>query len=389
MKKIVITLLLLVSFAGARAQMGSDFGVNMFMHIGAGVGFNQANGQQSPIGFASGIGVGKWILNPFAFRISLDFQNNPSIGNPNLVTSFASATATFLWDFNATFSRVRNWRVNAYPMIGLGLFYQVPNAQYGTDHEFHTMLGLHVPVRISAGWDLFFEYKYYTTSFDNLHAGTCGITRRFSETPFHRRTEFESRSTDEDWFIGAGMGVNYSAFELFTNPHPGGAEMMGVAPEIMFGRNFSNFWTIRIKLSGLTAHEQYDTIAEEAGDSYVFVMLHADFMFNLMHAFDFTRGVRLSILPYVGAGPIWRFDNPKFVMAADWGFMFRYYINRHSDIYADVNYVMMPPRVGGGVGPQHDIFGIGIASVTVGYIYNFGQSSARYRMPLNTCPSDM
>ena len=35
--------------------------------------------------------------------------------------------------------------------------------------------------------------------------------------------------------------------------------MIGLAPEFMMGRNFSNFWTIRVMLGGLTAHEQYDS----------------------------------------------------------------------------------------------------------------------------------
>ena len=37
MKKIIISLLLLVTFTGAKAQIGSDFGVNMFMTMGGGV----------------------------------------------------------------------------------------------------------------------------------------------------------------------------------------------------------------------------------------------------------------------------------------------------------------------------------------------------------------
>lgn len=401
MKKIVITLLLsCMALTGVRAQIGTDFGVNMFITMNGGMSFYKSGSQPLVSGFAGGIGVGKWILNPLAGRVCLDFMTSPSFKHDNVTVSNAAASMEFLWDPMATFSRVRDWRVNVYPIIGLGIIFQSGYSDgetiHGTDREVQSMLGLNVPVRLGMGWDAYLEYKCYflPESFDGvgrdfMHTATIGINHRFTESPYTRRTEFESRSTSEDWFLGFGIGPNYSAFDLFNNDHLGGLSMLGVAPEAMFGRNFSNYWTIRFELTGLSAHEQFDTVRQEPGDGYTFTMLHADVMMNLSHLFNFKRGVKWNFLPYLGAGAIWRYDNIRFDMAADFGVMARRYVSRQGDFFIDLKYLMVAPRIGGGMGPNHDLYGVGIPSLTFGYIHNFGVSSTRYRMPVNTCPDDM
>ena len=395
MKRIIISLLLITACLTGRAQIGSDFGVNMFMNMGGGVSMYKNSDSPLLNGFSGGISVGKWILSPLAARITLDFQTLSKIEDMEENAAFASTGVEFLWDFTSTFMRIRNWRVNVYPMIGLGVFLRTAHVidghTYGTDREVHGLLGLHVPVRISGGWSAFAQYKcyflptygYLESEVATMHSITGGFTYNFTETPFHRRTEHESRGTDEDWFAGFGLGANYSSFDLFTNPHHGGLSMLGVAPEIMFGRNFSNFWTIRFEATGLTAHEIYDTVLGEPGKGYTFTMVHADLMTNLSHLFDFKRGAYWSIMPYLGAGAIWRYDNVRFDMAADFGLFLRRYISREGDLFVDLKYIMMAPRIGGSAGPSGSIYGVGLPTVTVGYIHNFGQSSTRYRQPYN------
>lgn len=395
MKKTIISLLLLVTFTGAKAQMGTNFGANMFMTMGGGVSWwdNSANGLKGP-GFAGGIGVGKWILSPLAARISLDFQVTPSAQLEDRRSSFAHATFEFLWDFNSTFSRIKDWRLNFYPLLGLGVSYLGATTDgngtvlRGADHAIHTLFGFNAPFRLGMGWDVFLEGKVYLLP-ENYDAGgefphmwtlTAGFTHNFTESPYMRRTEHESRSTDEDWFVGFGIGPNYSAFRLFTNTFR--PAMFGVAPELMFGRNFSNFWTIRFELTGLTAHGPYDTVMQQPTSNYSFTMLHADFMVNVSHLIDFKRGVRWNFLPYLGAGPIWRYDEPKFDLAADWGLFIRRYISKSDDIFVDIKYIMMPARIGGGT-DGGSIYSVGLPSITFGYIHNIGHSTTRYRMPYN------
>ena len=404
MKKIILVLLLVVTCSVTHAQVGTSFGVNMFASLKGGRSYYDNRVNEVPRGFSGGISVGKWILSPLAFRGSFDFMTVPNgIGTSNKTANFALGSAEFLWDFNSTFFHIRHkskWFPDFYPMIGLGMSFREAVAEYGTDREFQAMLGAQANWRIGKGWDVFLEYKcnFFPERFDGgtpggvyLHSALLGFTRQFTESPFLRRTEHESRDIWEDWFFGIGIGPNFSSY---TFEHVDEIGMYGVAPEIMFGRNFSNFWTIRFQLTGLTGHQPYDTINQEAGEGYTFAMLHSDVMLNLTHAIKFTRGRKLNVLPYLGAGMVWRMDEPLFDLGADFGVMLRYYLGRHSDLYADFKYLMVPPRIPHGIGPEgplpgifgYNVVWVGIPSITVGYIYNFGTNTTRYRQPFHWSP---
>ena len=403
MKKIILVLLMAVTCSASHAQVGTDFGVNMFASLKGGLGMYSNRLNDNPIGFSGGISVGKWIVSPLAFRVSFDMMTIPNgILGSNNTANFAMANAEFLWDFTSTFFRIRHhqWYIpDFYPMIGLGMSFRQAVGNNSTDREFQVMLGGQLNWRISKGWDIFMEYKcnFFSEALAQgngvyLYSALLGVTRQFTESPFLRRTEHESRDVFEDWFFGIGIGPNFSSF---TFEHVDELGMYGVAPEVMFGRNFSNFWTIRFQLTGLTGHAPFDTINQEAGEAYTFSMLHTDVMLNLTHALKFTRGRKLNVLPYLGAGLVWRFDNPRFDMGADFGLMLRYYIGRHSDLYADFKYLMVPPRIGGGVGPEgplpgmfgYNVVWVGLPSITLGYIYNFGTNTTRYRQPAHWSPS--
>ncbi|MBR1798323.1 MAG: outer membrane beta-barrel protein [Bacteroidales bacterium] len=395
MKKTLFVALLLLLFTGAQAQVGSDFGVNMYVSAGGGMTIYHNMNNDNPTGFAGGMSVGKWILSPLALNVGVDWMRVQSnINTEGKKSDFVHLNVEFMWDVMSTFYRIRNWRVNAYPMIGLGYTfrdstsYALYDDEGGRDNDFHTSLGLYVPVRVAQGWDVFAEYKcrFMPQIFDNgggdvmMHSIKLGVTKRFFNSPYNRRTEYESKNTTEDWFIGFGIGPNFSSFDF---EHFNKLSMYSVEPELFFGRNFSNFWTLRFELSGLFAHESYDTLNEKSGKNYRFTHLHADLMCNLSHVINFNRGHRWNFMPYAGAGPIWRYDNVRFDMAADAGLFVRRYINRVGDIYADLRYTMIPPRIAGGTGPSGNVAGDAILSLTFGYVHNFGQSSTRYRIPLN------
>ena len=97
MKKIVITLLLsCMALTGIRAQIGTDFGVNMFVTLNGGLSYSKDVNSEFKPGFAGGIGVGKWILTPLAGRVDLDFMTGPSMRLPEHTVSYAAATMEFL-----------------------------------------------------------------------------------------------------------------------------------------------------------------------------------------------------------------------------------------------------------------------------------------------------
>lgn len=331
---------------------------------------------------------GVWLAMPLAVQLNADAMLND--GN-----ALVAVDANFKWDLNATFFHVYNRRflypVPFYPILGLGTLFVPGAGEDQSKNAFQLSLGLQAPFRVADHWDAMLQYKciFLPQGFDGsqgdnyLHTFGIGLLWRQSYDPYHRRIERYTRGIAEDWFLGLGVGPNYSAFELFTNPDLGGFEMFGWAPEVMVGRNFSNFWSVRFVLGGLTAHEAYDTVEQRPGNGYRYGYLHADVLLNVSNLIWRGRGVRFNMLPYLGAGPVWRFDDPTFKIAANAGLQLRYYLSRHSDIYLDARYVMVEPSVGGGEGPSGKFYGVGLPSLTLGYIYNFGHNTTRYRIPLD------
>ena len=87
MKKIALTIVLMFAFAGAHAQVGSGFGVNMFMSVDGGVSMYSNSYNDNPMGFSGGISVGKWILSPLALRVTFDFKSVPFVEDGKKYTS--------------------------------------------------------------------------------------------------------------------------------------------------------------------------------------------------------------------------------------------------------------------------------------------------------------
>lgn len=400
MKKLILTLMLLAGLSAIQAQPVADN--TSFLSFGAGGVMYRHSGEGGFSLPAAGAAYGRWIMRPLAFRIGADMTMAPSHFQKGTSSStiFLMGSAEFMWDVNAIFFHVYNknyqFPIPFYPFVGLGAVYRpavtVNDTAYEMDVDFQIVLGLNAPFRISSYWDLFFEYKcfFYPQNFDGsfgdnfMNTFTLGVTRRWSDNPYHRRSLFESRSSGEDWFFGLGIGPNFSSFAF---EHIDKLGMYGITPEIFVGRNYSEFWTVRLGLAGLTAHERYDEVKDTAGDRYVFTTIHTDLMMNLSHLFSFSRGSRFNFMPYLGAGLVWRYDQLLFDMQGDAGMMFRYYIGPRGDVYADLRYTMVHSRIGGGnKGGSSVRFLTGIPSITVGYIHNIGNNSTRYRIPLDWAP---
>lgn len=404
MKKILTTLILALCCMAANAQPIVMPG-SLYASIGAG-GFAYSHSGKTTMGApAFGVEVGSWLMKPLAFQIAYNGVLSPSkyqVGT-NGKSLFTFASAEFKWDFNATFFHVYNktfqYPVPFYPMIGLGLLmrhdFTLDGTTYQTDHEFQAMLGLQLPVRLSEKWSAKLEYKcfFLPDGFDgskgpnNMHVVNLGLIWRQCDDPFRRKTAYESRNTSEDWFVGYGVGALFNSFEFEALTIPNSqTKLWNITGDMMIGRNYSDVWTIRFELSGFFARHRYDAVNGLYGTWYPFNMLHTDFMINASHLFNFKRGVRLNILPYLGAGPVWTYRKPKFTVGADFGIMARYYIDNAGDVFFDAKYMMVPPRIADvSAAPSGSILGVGYLAFTVGYIHNFGHSTVRYRMPVNHC----
>lgn len=405
-----------------KAQESAAYADNtFFLSFGAGATYNMP-GQS--LGLPSGgIYLSRWLMRPLAFRVAAELVSGPAVTNGDGNTAAAMSflgSAQFMWDVNATFFHVYNKTVPVpcpvYPLIGLGAILTFgEEGNYTSD--FQAMLGAHLPVRIGAHWDFFLEYKCFfvpenrvassTSTTSYMHTATVGLTRRWSDNPYHRRTGFESRNTGEDWFTGFGVGALFNSFE-FEHVFAKGSKLWNITGDMMVGRNYSNIWTIRFELSGFFARHRahigqvavlddnnvpivddngnilYEDVMRP-GNLYLFNSLHTDFMINLSHLGNFRRGKKWNFLPYMGAGPVWRYKDPSFGLGADVGLMCRRYIDNMGDFFFDAKYIMVPPRIAGGVGPSGSILGVGYLMFTVGYISNWGHSTTRYRMPVNSC----
>lgn len=402
MKKLILTLMLAAACVGASAQREAAYADNTFFwSLGVGGTFYQHSGT-SAIGVpAGGLYLGRWLMKPLAFRLAADVVMAPSYQQQSSGGSsmFLFGSAEFMWDVNATFFHVYNKNIllpcPVYPLIGLGLAYAPGGNNVSADHDFQAMLGFNFPVRIAPKWDLFMEYKcfFLPQTFDQsyknnyMHTAVVGLTHRWADSPYGRRTAFETRNNDEDWFAGFGAGMSFSSFG-FEHMFDGVGRLWIPTPEGMFGRNYSNVWTIRFELSGFFARERYTQLSDSTGRPgrwYTYNYLHADFMLNASHLFNFNRGVKWNFLPYLGAGPIVRYSSrPTFTVAANGGLMARRYIDQMGDFYIDLKYVMAPPRFAGNNNGGGGIFSVGYPMITMGYIYNFGHSTTRYRMPVNS-----
>lgn len=416
----VVAVIIALAPASLKAQENAAYADNtFFLSVGAGGTYNMPG--KSPGLPSGGIYLSRWLMKPLAFRVAAEMVSGPAFttsdgGTSTAMTFFGSAQ--FMWDINATFFHVYNktfqYPIPFYPLIGLGAALTFGSSDSYTA-DFQAMLGAHLPVRLGPNWDFFLEYKCfflpesyiedYSTSY--MHTATVGFTRRWSDNPYHRRTGFESRNTGEDWFTGFGVGALFNSYE-FEYMFTPGSKLWNITGDMMLGRNYSNIWTIRFELSGFFARhrahmaqvavldEDDVPVADENGNImyndvmqpgslYFFNMVHTDFMINLSHLGDFRRGRKWNFLPYMGAGPVWRYKDPKFGIGADVGLMCRRYIDNMGDFFFDAKYIMVPPRVAGGTGPSGSILGVGYLMFTVGYISNWGHSTTRYRMPVNSC----
>lgn len=411
MRKLLLSLLALTLAFGAGAQKELSLKENSFISLNGGMAWYMHESGTDQ-GTAVSVSLGQWILRPLAFRLAYDAVLAPSYAwraqdDPSAM--FHLVSGEFLWDPLATFGRVHllGDHFGVYPIVGLGLLKRGSKPKMdNADNEFQSMLGLQVAWhrQRDSRLDLFLEVKnfFLPQLFDGSYGGNNFLTASaglsyFWGRPYYRgRRVHESRGNDEDWFVGFGGGVMFSSFEFEHIFDKQGLKLWNFAPEIMIGRNYSSIWTIRLELSGLFARERYKevpvvnledgtvTTQYVPGMPYKFNMLHADLMMNLSNLTGLRPGRKWSIMPYLGAGPIWRYDSyPVFNVAGNAGLFFRRYVGQQGDFYADLKYIMVTPRVGGGPGPSGSIFGVGFPMLTIGYIHNFNHASNNYRLPSN------
>ncbi|MBP3763874.1 MAG: hypothetical protein J6I49_08380 [Bacteroidales bacterium] len=410
MKKLLIVLVAMGLAAGVGAQKVLSLKENAFLSLNGGMTMYLYAGDSPTMGYNASAALGQWIIRPLAFRLAYDGVFAPSysktLAGLDGDVVFHMVSGQFLWDIPATLGRVHLFgnHLGIYPIVGLGLLRRGSDPNLASaDNEFQTMLGLQLAWHRErdSRLDIFLEAKnfFLPQGFDGSHGSNnflnanLGLSYYWGRSYYRGRRANESRNIQEDWFIGFGGGALFSSFEFEYFLDKKALKLWHYVPEVMLGRNYSSAWTIRFELTGLFARERYKqqqvlnpdgSISTEyvPGLPYKFTMLHADLMLNLL-GLDGTRpGRKWAIMPYIGAGPIWRYDShPVFNVAGDAGLFFRRYISPEGDFYMDLKYIMVTPRTAGGYGPSGNILGVGYPMFTIGYIHNFNHSTTGYRQP--------
>ena len=389
MKKLVFFILLSVSTIAASAQ-GFDprFFNNQFMMFGGGVAMYN-NEKALTTGYNADFAIGNWILSDVALRF--DFGVKSAENAMGTTSTFINGHCDFMFDVITSVTRIYDAKrmFSVYPMVGFGFLYRpdisAGDTTYRFDADFMAMLGVNVEMRLEfmRQWPFFFEAKYFFLpqdyDFNHKNASlidlTVGIKHEINYDPTHKRLPGESRGWNCDWFLGVAAGPNFSVMNV-DSPEVTIGDRVGWNADITFGRNFSSLWSVRFGLGTMTGTTERTVKAgfDAKPYDYTFFNLRADLMFNISNINGFRRGRRFNVLPYAGAGVIERFDDKLFVMGADAGLVARMYITSSFDVYADVRYVMVPPRFNWG----HDMMSNGYPLLNFGFIYNFEPSTCRY-----------
>ena len=385
--------MMLVSVATMSAQSGLDprFFNNQFLGIGGGVTIYN-NDASATVGYNAEATIGNWILRDMAMRVS--FGTASAENAKQLTSSFYYGHCTFMWDAISTLTGSNHARrvVSVYPMLGFGFLYRPDikiddSTSYRFDVDFMAVAGAHLEFRIPAyalrTWPLFIEAKAFILPQDydfnhkisELYNITFGIKHDINYDPHHKGIKGESRGWNYDWFVGLGLGPNFSVMGI-QSPEVSFTDRLGFNADVTFGRNFSSLWTVRFGFSVMKGTTEKTTKPGFDAEPYEYAFFNgrADLMFNVVNINGMRRGRRIGVLPYAGAGFIKRFDQTTTVMQADAGVMARWYINRGLDIYVDGRYIMVPPRFNWG----HEMMDNGYPLLNVGVIYNFEPSSSRY-----------
>lgn len=273
-------------------------------------------------------------------------------------------------------------------LYGIGLVHAVAHS----DNDFSLDVGLQFAARIQDRLWAYLEVKDYIhpSLFDNnefiSHVATAsvGLSYHLNENAAYGKTNVFQPTPTSDWFVNfAVLGVNMLQYRG-AGPLSERTDLLSPAAEIAIGKNFTVTWGGRLALSGIQLKSReaipqpYGAADKILEQNYSFYTFHGDIMCNLSHLVtqqDYFN--RLSVYGYVGAGVIYRPDYSSQKQAVFMGGLFgKFLLTYHSDIFFDMRYGYTPSRFMHLTIPQGR-FSVGMVTVSMGYVYNFGDSRCR------------
>src|SRR5574344_354473 len=375
----VLFVLLLLQFAifSTKAQnvvslenvfFSAGFGANTYINDGQKAFDNQ--------GFQGEISAGLWILNPVGCRIQLtQLQSTNAL---NVSSNYTYGHFDFLWNPVASFLGYNPYRWFDFELLyGVGVTRR-NSGQLSADNDFALVGGLACdiggrnPLRAHAELKTFMNPPDYD---DNLHASflpslSIGINYDLNYNPYRARVRGISPNMASDWYFSFSvLGVNslqYRGVGNFTNR----LKLLSPSADVSIGKCFSTIWGGRLQFLGIQVATN--------NDAFAFANIHADLMLNLSYLVAPQIYMhRFSVSAYGGAGLIGRtYDKWNFLFSVDGGLFCRYILSYYSDVFLVMNYTLTPPRFAD-VETGQSFYSVGIATVSLGYIYNIGKSVCR------------
>lgn len=339
-------------------------------------------------GFHVSFAVGYHLSNTVSLRAQAQVVKFDASAAKGLGARQAYGHADLMWNLINCFKGYNaNRRFALQPYLGFG----VAHAQ--GDNDFCITAGVQLSERVGRSVDLYLEAAslFLPAGFNNngtfslLPTATAGIALHLNENNQYNGDRSDTPKPQSDWYVGLGMlGINsfqYSGIGSFSDRLHELQPAMGLS----IGKEFTPCWGGRVLLSGSQCKytdwfvEEPNPVLQRLDGQFRCFSMHADLMFNMVQAFRQQRHMpRCMLDPYMGAGVLFRSDYPQelhFSMNA--GLNLRLMVSRTSDIFLDVRYAITEPTFAHINYTDQHRFGVGIATVTAGYMFNFGQF--RYR----------
>ena len=351
------------------AQLRNPFS-NTFFSLDAG-GNCYINSYGKNFGFGGDVTFGKWLINTAGLRCQFSGQMADD-GHRGSQMCLYGHVDIFFDLFTSIKGRNPSDRFRSYVLTGVGIVHSMAG-----DNDFCGSLGMGAEYKIGEDWRLFGEVGGFLqpSEFDEnvwssfLATAKVGVIYDICVNPTRSRSRWETKRFGNDWFFHCGIGAssfNYRGIESMSER----LELMTPIFEFGLGKRLTSAWCIRLDASGLYARSGYELFS--------YYNIHGDIMLDMVGLFRPDRPLsRFTGRPYLSASVLSRLDDQRhFLFAPAVGTVFAFSPNSRNEYYLDLRYLVSPPRFAQ-VDESQSKLSVGLATVMVGYSYNFAKRSFR------------
>ncbi|MBO4468751.1 MAG: OmpA family protein [Bacteroidales bacterium] len=191
-----------------------------------------------------------------------------------------------------------------------------------------------------------------------LLAGVSAYAQEAESAPA-TKGPFITNEFGDNWFIGAGLGLNMTV----DTPVPPLFQGFGLAGNFNFGKWIDPMWGIRAGFNGLTNNYK--------GDNFIPILAHGDVMWNVTNQFiGYDKNRKWDIVPYLSAGFLKTFKGggqANFLVGP--GILAKFKLSERLDLDVDPNfYFVRESSLNAAVNGGKAV----IAAVLVGVSYKLG-----------------